>query len=361
MKIAVFGHKHIGTREGGIEVVVTELYQRIGQHHDVTVYDRWEIDNPPQQNVSEDVPYKIKKSPTFTNNKVNAVMASFFSTLQVLFGHFDVVHVHAEGPCVFLPLLKRKKIVVTVHGLDWKRAKWGKFASWYIKLGEKMLVKYADSVIVLSPDMQKYFLDTYGRDTLLIENGASITRDENTDELDKLGLRDKEYFLYTGRIVPEKRVDLLINAYLLSFRKEKLVIAGKLPDKIDDKMSYAFNEPNIVFADLAVGSKLNQLYTHAKLFILPSDLEGQSLSLLEALSYGIPCVISDIPENVKTAMEFGYLFKAGNIKELTEILKSENLTKEHNSKSQIQYIQSKHNWDDIARHTEEVYWHVIKN
>lgn len=359
MKIAVFGHKHVCTREGGIEVVVSELYSRIGHIADVTVYDRWELDGDYKKPDDRDLPYRIKRSPTLKMSALNATIASFMSTLQCLFGKYDIVHVHAEGPCVFLPLLKKKKIVATCHGLDWQRAKWGGFAKWYIHLGEKMMVKYADSLIVLTDDMSRYFREMYGRETDLIENGVTVEINEDTNELDRFGIEPGNYILYTGRLVPEKRIDLLINAYILSGRKEKLVIAGKLPDAPDDEIEFARQEDNIVFTDFATGALLKQLYTHAKAFVLPSDLEGQSLSLLEGMAYGIPCIVSDIPENRKTAGEFGHVFKAGDIESLTEQLRNLDAFCGTDPYEQRLYVARNHDWDTVAKKTMEVYKNVI--
>ena len=167
--------------------------------------------------------------PTFQRSSLNAIVYSFFATIRALFGRYDVIHYHAEGPCAMLwiPKLFRRKIVVTVHGLDWQRAKWGNLASYVIKFGEKMAAKYADEVIVLSENVRQYFADTYHRTVTYIPNG--ITRPAQRDVQmirEKYGLEKDGYFLSLGRIVPEKGVHYLIEAFAGLDTDKKLVIAG---------------------------------------------------------------------------------------------------------------------------------------
>ena len=355
MKIAVFGHKQAYTRSGGIEVVVTELYKRIGQKHFVTVYNRCELDKP-RHKYPWTAPMRFRNSPTLSNSKLNAAVASLFSSIQIAIGHYDVAHVHAEGPAVFLPIIKASgaRIVGTVHGLDWARAKWGKLASWYIKTGEKMMVRYADEIIVLSQDMQDYFKNEYGRKTILIENGVTMKTDLNTDEIEKYGLTPGGYILYVGRIVPEKRLDLLINSYKLSGVKKKLVIVGQIPDNPDPTLQFAMEDPNIIMTGFLEGRALRQLFTHSGIYVLPSDLEGMSISLLEGMANGLTIVTSDIPENKKTMNGFGYTFKAGSMKELTEKLRELDAQPYHRNEEMIRYVMERHNWDDVARKTMQV-------
>lgn len=355
MKLAVFGHKHINTREGGIEVVVTELYKRIGHKCDTTVYDRHEPGYH-EPRCSEPLPYKIKHSFTLKNGKLNAALASLISTIQCLFGRYDVIHVHAEGPCAFLFLLKHKKIVATVHGLDWQRAKWGRFASTFIRFGEKNMVKYADKIIVLSKEAQTYFKETYNRDTVLIENGVSIETSRSTAQISKYGLEPYQYILYVGRIVPEKRLDLLINAFKLSGIKKRLVIAGMLPEEMEHYMEFAQREPDILCTGFTTGELLRELYTYAGITVIPSDLEGMSISLLEGMAYGAPCLASDIPENIETLSGYGYTFRAGNMKDLSEkLIELSNLPFKKDM-DMTAFVEERYNWDKVAEKT----WDVIQ-
>lgn len=190
MKIAMLGHKRIPSREGGIEIVVEELASRMVERgHVVTCYNRSghhvagaEFDGKNRKQYKGVV---LKDVLTINRKGLAAMTSSVFGSLHAAFGKYDVVHIHAEGPAFmcWLPKLMRKKVIVTVHGLDWARAKWGKFASWYIRTGEKMAVKHANEIIVLSAGVQDYFRKTYGRETKFIPNGVNRPETREVKEI----------------------------------------------------------------------------------------------------------------------------------------------------------------------------------
>jgi glycosyltransferase involved in cell wall biosynthesis len=349
MRIAEFGQKHIFTSEGGIEVVVTEQalsYAKKGNK--VTVMDRWELDKPNREYFKV-ANLRIVKIPTLSNSKLNAQLYSLIASMQTCLEDYEVVHIHAEGPAVFLPMLKAfgKKVVVTVHGLDWQRAKWGKFASSYIRLGEAMIAKYADAIIVLNEETQNYFRDKYNRKTFIIPNGVTVYPTTDTNLIEKLGLEKGKYYLYIGRLVPEKRLDLLVDAYSTLETDKKLVIAGMLDESVKRQpwFSKAERNPNILLIGF-VGSPLKeQLYSNAHCAILPSDLEGMSIALLEALGYGIRVLASDVPENKALLKEYGNTFKAGDVKSLESELERIDKLPFSRSKEQYEYIQNEYSWD----------------
>lgn len=360
MKIAEFGHKHLYESTGGIEVVVTELVERLAKDGNlVTVFDRGEIDKiadpyPKAPNI------RILRVPTLSNSKVNAQLYSMGSTLQCLLDDYDVVHVHAEGPAVFVPLLKfsGKKVVVTIHGLDWQRAKWGKFASAYIRLGERMAAHYADRIIVLSDDVKSYFRDVYGRDADLVINGVTVFPTTDTDLIEPCGLERGSYFLFIGRMVPEKRLDLLVHAFQRAETGKKLVIAGEVTEAVKSSDWYpkAIADPNIVFTGFADGKLKAQLYSNTQCFVLPSDMEGMSIALLEGLGYGIRVLTSDIEENVRILHGFGDTFRAGDEDDLSKKMSYISKMDFLRSKEQYQYIQSEYNWDKAYRK----YYRILK-
>lgn len=363
LKIAEFGHKHIFTSEGGIEVVVTEqAYRYAVDGNKVTVMDRWELDKP-ERKYFKVANLRVVKIPTVSNTKLNAQLYSMFATIQTCLEDYDIVHIHAEGPAVFLPLLKAcgKKVVVTVHGLDWQRAKWGRFASSYIKLGEEMIAKYADGIIVLNEETQNYFRDKYNRRTFIIPNGVTVYPTTDTNLIEKLGLTQNEYYLYIGRLVPEKRLDLLVDAYSMIKTDKKLVIAGMLDEKVKMQSWFikAEQNPNILLIGF-VGSPLKeQLYSNAHCAILPSDLEGMSIALLESLGYGIRVLVSDVPENKVLIQNFGNTFKAGDVNSLANELEKIDKLPMLRSKAQYDYVQDEYSWDKRASQMLEMLKDVV--
>lgn len=373
LRIAMIGHKRIPSREGGIEIVVEELavrmaamghkidaYNRYGHHVSGKKYDE-------EYGRGDRKFYKgirVRIIPTFRSSKLNAIVYSFFATIRALFTPYDVLHYHAEGPCAMLwiPKLFHKRIVVTIHGLDWQRAKWGNFASYVIKSGEKMAAKYADEVIVLSKNVQQYFKETYGRDTVYIPNG--ITRPEiRKAELitEKYGLEKDGYFLFLARIVPEKGLHYLIEAFRKLDTDKKLVIAGGNSQAVSymEKIhKMASEDDRIIMTDFVQGQILEELYSNAYAFILPSDVEGMALSLLEAMSYGNCCLVSDICENTEVVEDKALSFQKGNVKDLQKkleyLLQHPEMVEEYKKQSS-DFICKKYNWDNVVEQTLQLY------
>ena len=367
----MLGHKHVLSNEGGIEKVVRELSTRLVSNGcDVTCYDR---KNKHVMNSTESLPklseykgVKIKNCFTIDKKGLAAVSSSFFGTLKILFSNAEVVHYHAEGPSAMIPIIKflsKKRVVVTIHGLDWKRDKWGTgFASKYIKFGEKMAAKYADEIIVLSDGVKEYFKETYNRDTRFIPNGVTRPEVLKADIIRKKhNLGQDDYFLFLGRIVPEKGIHYLIDAYNQVSTSKKLVIAGGASDTdsyYEELKRKAQNNKNIIFTGFVQGQELEELYSNAYVYVLPSDLEGMPLSLLEAMSYGNCCLTSDIDECATVMEDYGVTFKRGDILDLSQSLQKLNndvsIVQKLKSESP-QFILEKYNWDDIADKTIELY------
>lgn len=368
--IAMFGHKRVPSREGGVEIVVEELSKRLSEMgNDVTLYNRRgkhvSDKSIETEELSEYQGVKIKSVLTIDKKGLAAVTSSFFATLKCVFSKAKVVHVHAEGPAAMTPFLKlfRKRVVVTVHGLDWQRDKWSEgFASKYIRFGEKMAVKYADEIIVLSRRVQKYFKDTYSRETVFIPNGV------NEPELKKaqlicehFSIEKDGYILFLGRLVPEKGVHLLIDAFKNVKTDKKLVIAGGTSDTFDyvkELHDKAFSDDRVIFTGFQQGQILEELYSNAYIYTLPSLLEGMPLSLLEAMSYGNACVVSDIAECAEVVEDKAVVVKAGDVTSLTQTLQKlcddETLVNEYKSFSK-DFILKKYNWDDVVEKTLALY------
>ena len=370
LSIAMFGQKRIPSREGGVEIVVEELCTRmVAQGHNVTCYNRGghhvsgsEYDS---KRLKEYKGIKLKTVPTIEKKGLAAVSSSFFAALCCAFGKYDVVHIHAEGPAFFawLPKMFGKKVIVTIHGLDWQREKWkGGFGSKFIHQGEKNAVKYADEIIVLSKGVQDYFEKTYGRKTVFIPNGVSnhIEREPQIIK-NKFGLGKDEYILFLGRLVPEKGIKYLIEAFKQVDTEKKLVIAGGSSDTDSFMMELkelAKDDNRIIFTGFVQGQMLDELYSNAYIYTLPSDLEGMPLSLLEAMSYGNCCLVSDIPECAEVVEDKALIFKKSDVNELREKLQDacDYPEKVKEMKAQAaDFICKKYNWDAVINETMKLY------
>ena len=369
MKIAMLGHKRIPSREGGVEIVVEELSTRmVNLGHDVVVYNRrgkHVSNNEKTTKIKDYKGVRVKTVLTIDAKGLAAVTSSFFATIKVLFSKAEVVHYHAEGPCAWMWIIKwfsRKRIVATIHGLDWQRAKWGGFATKYIKYGEKVAVKNADEIIVLSKNVQEYFKKEYNRKTVFIPNGVSKPQIESPNIIKgKYKLKKDDYILFLGRLVPEKGIHYLIEAYNNIKTDKKLVIAGGSSDTSEYYMELkelAKKNKNIIFTGFVQGKELDELYSNAYIYSLPSDLEGMPLSLLEAMSYKNCCLTSDIAECATVMEDKGVTFEKSNVKDLTKVLQDlcNNPKKVEKYKKESQdYILNKYNWDDVVNKTLELY------
>ncbi len=369
LNIAMLGHKRIPSREGGIEIVVEQLSTRMAAlGHNVTCYNR-RGHHVSGKEFDSDVTNEYKgvrliDVPTIDKRGLAAMSASLFAALKCAFGKYDVVHFHAEGPCamLWLPKLFGKKCIATIHGLDHRRTKWGKLASTYIMLGEKCAAKYADTIIVLSEGVKKYFKDTYGRETIFIPNGVSRAEKAKPSLItEKFGLKGNDYILYLGRLVPEKGIQYLINAYNRLNTDKKLVIAGGASDSDSfaaQLIETANGNANIIFTGFVQGQMLEELYSNAYVYTLPSDLEGMPLSLLEAMSYGNCCLTSDITECSDVVLDKAITFKKGNIDDLENKLRylcsNPEIVNEYKSGA-ADYICERYNWDDVVSRTLDWY------
>lgn len=369
LRIAVFGQKRL-SREGGVEIVVKELctrmaqqgcqvtcYNRSGHHVSGAEYD--DIDNTNYEGIRQ------KCVPTIEKKGLAAVSASAFAALYSAFGKYDVVHIHAEGPAFFswLPKMFGKRVVVTIHGVDWQREKWQSgFGSKFIRQGEKNAVKYADEIIVLSKGVQDYFKETYGRETHFIPNGVNRPQIRKANLItEKFGLKKDSYILFLGRLVPEKGIRYLVEAFKNVKTDKKLVIAGGSSDTdpfMEELKGLAKDDERILFTGFVQGAMLDELYSNAYIYTLPSDLEGMPLSLLEAMSYGNCCLVSDIPECAEVVEDKALIFKKSDVKDLQEKLQDacDHPEKVGAYKEQAaDFICKKYNWDEVTKETLKLY------
>lgn len=367
MAIAMFRQKRL-SREGGIEIVVKELCTRMAKNgYTVTCYNRsgHHVSGAEYDKKTEYEGINQKCVPTIEKKGLAAVSSSFFAALYSAFGKYNVVHIHAEGPAFFswLPKLLGKRVIVTVHGLDWQREKWKSgFGSKFIKQGEKNAVKYADEIIVLSKGVHDYFRNQYGRETRFIPNGVNRPEIRKAELItDKFGLTKDSYILFLGRLVPEKGIRYLVEAFKNVKTEKKLVIAGGSSDTdsfMKELKELAKDNKRIIFTGFVQGQMLEELYSNAYIYTLPSDLEGMPLSLLEAMSYGNCCLVSDIQECTEVVEDKALIFKKSNVQDLQNKLQEacDRTEKVMELKQQAaDYICKKYNWDDVVEETLKLY------
>lgn len=376
MKVAMIGHKVVPSRRGGIENVLTTLCPILTDLGlDVTCYNRStdEIENEYVGTVVCNKYHNVtlKKAFTIKGKGLSAMIASLTAAIAATFSNYDIIHFHAEGPCaaMWIPKIFGKSCVATVHGLDWQREKWsGSFASKYIKFGEKVMVKCADEIIVLSESAKTYFKETYNRETVLIHNGIAKPTIKQAEKITELyGLSKGEYICTVSRLTAEKGIHYLIDAYNNIKTDKKLVIAGDTSDT-DEYVSLlkqkASGNPNIIFTGFISGEVLKEIFSNAYIVAVPSDVEGMSISLLEALSYGNAVLSSNIPENTVITEDKAILFKKSDISDLTEKLKimCDDETIVQNIKKGVdEFVLSKYDWQDVAVKTHNLYKQVFKN
>ena len=359
MKIAMIGHTRVPGGEGGVEVVVEELAVRMAaQGHQVTLYNRAGGKGPRLRRYKG---CRIITVPTLNKKSLDALIYSFLAAVRSLFGGYDIWHFHALGPSamLLLPHLLGKRTVATVHGLDWQRAKWGGLGTRYLQWGERVIARYADEVIVLSRGVQQYFLEKYGRKTTLIPNGveppqplpARLIREE-------YGLEPGKYILFLARIVPEKGLHYLLDAYEKLDTDCRLVIAGGDSHSggyCQQVLARAARDERVVLTGFVQGEKKRELFSNCGLYVLPSDIEGMPISLLEAMSYGVPCLVSDIEENTQVLGPFGASFHKGDGEDLRKTLADALRQPPPAGRAQQAYIQEHYSWDRVTEETLALY------
>lgn len=361
----MLGHKRIPGREGGVEIVVRELCVRMAaMGHHVDAYNRWDLFTDGGKvggKLYEGV--HIKQVPTLRSGKLNAFIYSVLASIRVAFGRYKVIHYHAIGSCAAIWIARPfcRCVVVTVHGLDWQRAKWSRFASAYLKLGEKLAVKFADEIIVLSEGNRRYFEETYGRKTLLIPNGMDRLEKVEPDIIKtKYGLGRGDYVLFLARIVPEKGLHYLLEAFRQVKTDLRLVIAGKVD--WDDEYcrsiaDMASKDDRVLLAGFVQGTEWRELFSNCSVYVLPSDVEGMPMSLLEALAFGVRCLVSDIEENVDAGKGCVATFEHSSVQSLREQL--QHLLDDPSYDPMQHGEASWEDWNSVTNRTLDVYRQII--
>jgi glycosyltransferase involved in cell wall biosynthesis len=321
LRVAFIGGRGMVSKYSGIETYYEEVGKRLVETgHDVTVYCRSYF--TPAQPKYEGM--RLVRLPTFRSKHLETFVHTWLSTVHVMFSDCDIVHYHAQGPALFsfFPRLVGKKTVVTVQGQDWQRKKWGRFASFTLRLGELASAHLPNRTMVVSQTLQRHYHTTYGVPTTYVPNGSMIRKRVAPSQIPEWGLEPDKYVLFLGRFSPEKNCHLLINAYEKIDTPAKLVLAGgsSYTNAYVDQLRTHQSE-QVVFLDWVHGAALDELLTNAALFVLPSDLEGLSLALLDAMGAAVCVLTSDIAENREVIGNTGFTFQAGDTNDLARMLR----------------------------------------
>lgn len=372
MKIAAIGAKGLPGVSGGIERHTEELYSRLSRRgHDVTVYCRPYFTPPDIGDTYKGI--KIKRLPSLNTKHLDAVSHTLISAFHAVFTDYDIVHIHGIGPAAlsFIPKIGRAKVCVTVHALDWRREKWGGLAKAFLKMGERSTVIFPDAVVVVSRELENYYQEKYPqRKVVYIPNGVEIPVPIAVDFIkEKFTLQKNRYLLFVGRLVPEKGCLDLIKAFKNVSADLKLVIAGgsSHTDAYEEELKQAAdNDDRVIFTGFISGKPLQELYSNAYAFILPSTLEGLPVVLLEALSYGLPVLASDIAPNreiIGDNENYGTLFKAGDKIDLASKLSfilTDRSAIINKAKAAKEFVLRSYDWEIVAESTERLYLSLVK-
>jgi glycosyltransferase involved in cell wall biosynthesis len=365
MKIAMIGQKGVGTgpRAGGIERHVAEIVPRLADMgHDIFVYARKKY-HPNKEKTFEGS--RLVFIPTLYSKNLEAIIHTFFSTLHALFGRFDVIHYHGVGPATlaWIPRIfsRNTTVIVTFHSQDQFHQKWGMFARKYLAIAERASVVFPHYCICVSHAIQIYCRETFNRECVYIPNGAEIKEVHGSQELDQFGLESKQYILNVGRIVPQKGLQFLIEAFKRIKTDKQLVVVGSAgfsDEYMSTLMNLAKGDNRVHFLGFQSGDTLDQLYANAYLYVHPSEYEGLPVVILEAMSFGLAPLVSDIPANVEAIHHAGVTFESANVDDLEKKLRdliAQPKEVEHRAEESQAIIEVHFNWDKISEHIESVY------
>lgn len=381
-KIAFIGQKGIPVSQGGVERHVEELSVRLAKNgHEVFVYTRphWV---PAEYKKYEKV--NLISLPSFKTKNLDAISHTLISTLSAIFRErVDIIHYQGVGPSLlaWLPriLNPKIKIVATVHSADWNHQKWNFFARLMLRLGANFACRFAHETIAVGRELQKHCLVKHNADATYIPNGVGrpLEDPENPNNvLENFKLIPNQYLLVVSRLVKHKGVHYLIDAFkkVKDHSKDqnlKLVIVGSTAFTEDyQQFLYKLTEhrDDIIFTGIQTGANLDSLFRHAYLYCQPSESEGLSLSVLEAMSYGKTVLLSDIPENIQiitgnsSTGSVGFDFKNKDILDLTSkielLLNNPKIVNEVGAKAR-HYVNLYFNWEEIVARTEKIYKNIV--
>ena len=363
MRIAFIGGRGVGSAYSGIERYYEEVGSRlVDRGHRVVAYARVHF----TPDVASFRGVEVRRIPTLRMKHLETMVHSILATIDVCFRRVDLVQYHALGssPLAWIPRLAGKKTIVSVRGLDWQRAKWGALARWYLRFCEITSVRCPNATAVVSRTLARHFAEVHGVAVRYIPNGVERPPLRPPAAIKAFGLGERDYFLYAGRLSPEKGLECLIEAHQRAATGVRLVIAGgtSYSDRYIGKLR-ALAGPEVVFTGFQTGETLEELYGNALAFVLPSHMEGLSVALLEALSYGLPAITSDIPENRELVDACGgHVFPIDDVNTLAGLLRRVATDREGARRLGEQCrerVRAQFGWDWVAEATERFYLEVL--
>jgi glycosyltransferase involved in cell wall biosynthesis len=362
LRVAFIGGRGVVSKYSGIETYYEEVGRRLAQMgHEVTVYCRTYFTPA----LSDRNGMRLVRLPTIRSKHLETLVHTFLSTAHVLTQRYDLVHYHTLGPALFsfFPRLVRTKTAVTVQGLDWQRKKWGPFASAVLRLGEKASVQLPNGTMVVSRSLQQRYREVHGIEAFYVPNGGVLREPTEPRQILEWGLDPGQYVLFLGRFSPEKGCHLLVEAFEQLDTDVKLVMAGASSycDEYSRELRTHASE-RIRILDWVSGETLDELLTNAMVFVLPSDLEGLSLALLDAMGAGLCVLTSDVPENREVVDGSGFTFQRGSSADLADRLRfliANPIVREAAGRAAMRRIEEQYQWQKIAVDIENAYFEIM--
>lgn len=371
MKIVFIGQKGIPMKFGGVEKHVSDLATKLVEYgHEVIAYTRSNYSDP---KLLEHKGVKLISLPSISTKNLDAISHTFIACLDLIFirRKIDIIHFHSIGPSSLIWLVKifkpRTLIVSTFHTQCYFHKKWSSFAKTYLKFGEYMCCKLSDVVIVVSKNLKKYADKKYNINTINIPNGIYMPNLRKPSVIEKKwGLTSDSYILFVSRLIRHKGTHYLIDAYKKLQTDKKLVIVGggSFTDVyVSEIEEMAKNNDNIILTGQQSGEALEELFSNAYFFVQPSETEGLSIALLEAMSYNNAVLVSDIPGNKEVVENNGFTFRNKDISDLEEkmryLLNNPKLVSEYAQKAKA-HVDKNYNWNIIVKDIEFLYKKLIK-
>jgi glycosyltransferase involved in cell wall biosynthesis len=358
----MIGQKGVPATYGGIERHVHELSLRLQKRGiGVDVYCRPHYTAPDAR--LGDV--RLLRVPSLNTKHLDAISHTAATSLHALFSRVDIVHYHALGPSslAWLPRLAGKRTVVTVHGLDWRREKWGRVAAAFLRACEWSAARLPHATVVVSRTLQEHFEASYRRAVRYIPNGTVLPGPAPEAPVRGMGLVPGGYVLFVGRLVPEKGLHVLLTAHATCLPDRPLAIAGE--GHFTEEYVAACRRaagPTVRFLGPVYGDALHSLQQHARVVVVPSSVEGLSIALLEAMSFGRPVLASDIPENLEVLAGAGASFRAGDAgdlgRSLLELLPDDTRLARMGEAARAR-IAAEYDWERVADRTADLYHDLL--